>query len=86
MSTPKVQLVRRHLEGTVVSAKTPKTRIVVVARIVAHQKYGKRYEVSQRYAVHDETNQSQVGDHVVIEASRPYSRTKRWRFLRKVGA
>jgi small subunit ribosomal protein S17 len=34
--------------------------------------------------VHDEDNESHMGDTVEIEESRPHSRLKRWRLLRVV--
>jgi small subunit ribosomal protein S17 len=32
-----------------------------------------------RYSAHDEDNKCQVGDTVIIEETRPLSKTKRWR-------
>lgn len=75
---------KRHIEGVVVSAKADKTRVVLVTRTVAHPKYGKRYQVSRRYPSHDARNAYAVGDKVVIEETRPYSKTKRWRIVRKL--
>ncbi len=74
----------RSLEGVVVSAKADKTRIVEVVRSKSHSLYNKRYKVTKRFAVHDEKNESKTGDRVIISATRPLSKTKRWRFLRKV--
>jgi len=74
----------RRLEGVVVSAKADKTRVVKVERVVMHPKYAKRFRVSRRYQAHDEKNQYQEGDKVVIEATRPLSRTKRWRIVSKL--
>jgi len=73
---------KRQLDGVVVSAKMPKTRVVLVSRTVVHPKYGKRFPVSARYTVHDEADTSHNGDKVVIEATRPLSRTKRWRIIK----
>ena len=90
MSTPKTdsnsKVVSRRLEGVVVSAKTDKTRIVLVTRTMAHAKYGKRYQVSRRFPSHDEKNSTQAGDRVLIEETRPYSKTKRWRIVRTLSA
>lgn len=83
--TPALAIPRR-LEGVVVSAKASKTRIVLVERLQAHPKYGKRFRTSRRFAAHDERNAFEVGDRVLIEASRPYSRTKRWRIVRKLSS
>lgn len=78
--------VKRQLEGVVVSAKMPKTRVVLVERVQAHPKYGKRFHTSHRYAAHDEKNATKLGDHVVIQESRPLSRTKRWSIVGKLNA
>lgn len=75
---------KRQLEGVVVSDKANKTRAVLVERVMVHPKYGKRYRMSRRYAAHDEQNQFKTGDKVVIQATRPLSRTKRWFILKKV--
>lgn len=81
MSTPAR---RRQLSGIVVSDKMTKTVIVRVNRTVTHPKYGKKYVQSRRFAAHDEQGQYHVGDRVMIEETRPLSRTKYWRVLRKV--
>jgi small subunit ribosomal protein S17 len=49
---------------------------------VRHPKYGKYIKRRTKLAVHDEQNQSGVGDLVEIVESRPYSKTKRWRLVR----
>jgi len=51
---------------------------------VRHPKYGKYIKRRTKLAVHDENNQSGVGDIVEITASRPYSKSKRWRLVRVV--
>ena len=51
---------------------------------VRHPKYGKYIKRRTKLAVHDENNQSSVGDIVEITASRPYSKSKRWRLVRVV--
>ncbi|MDP3986556.1 MAG: 30S ribosomal protein S17 [Candidatus Veblenbacteria bacterium] len=78
--------IRRHLTGVVVAARTDKTRQVEVTRVVAHVKYGKRYRLTRRFAAHDESNSYALGDRVVIEACRPYSKTKRWRIVEKLAS
>lgn len=84
MSTTTPQRIPRRLEGQVVSAKTDKTRIVLVTRTLAHAKYGKRMALSRRYAAHDAQNATKLGDRVTIEQTRPLSRTKRWRIIRSL--
>ena len=79
----KPQTTQRTLKGEVVSTKMDKTLVVRVERTVVHPKYGKRYVQSKKYHVHDEHNAYQVGDAIEFQASRPYSKTKRWRVLHK---
>lgn len=75
------QTTQRTLNGEVISTKMNKTIVVRVDRTVVHPKYGKRYIQSKKYHVHDEKNTHKVGDLVEFQASRPYSKTKRWRVL-----
>jgi len=69
---------RRVLQGTVVSDKNDKTVIVAVERRVMHPVYKKFIRRSKRFAAHDETNKSKIGDVVTIRECRPLSKTKRW--------
>ncbi len=75
---------QRRLVGRVVSAKASKTRVVLVERVLQHPKYGKRFRSSHRFAAHDEKNIYQPGDQVMIQETRPISRTKRWRIIKKL--
>jgi small subunit ribosomal protein S17 len=68
--------------GVVVSNKMEKTAVVTVDRRVQHGKYKKFLTRRQRYKVHDEQNQCEIGDRVVIAECRPLSRDKRWRLSR----
>ncbi len=76
----------RQLEGTVVSDRMMKTRVVLVERWKRHPKYGKSYRVHRRYKVHDPAESSHVGDRVRFEECRPISREKRWRLIAKLQA
>jgi len=75
---------KRRLHGQVVSDKMKKTVVVRIDRLKSHPKYHKQYRVSKRYKAHDEKNEYHVGDKVVIEETRPYSREKRWRVIKKI--
>jgi len=68
----------RTLVGRVVSDKMDKTVTVLVERKVKHPLYGKVIRQSKKFHAHDETNQYKEGDVVVIQESRPLSRTKTW--------
>jgi len=70
---------QRQLVGTVVGNKMDKTAVVQVERLVKHRLYKKYIRRRNKYAAHDENNACQVGDRVLITASRPLSRRKRWR-------
>ncbi len=69
---------RRVLQGRVVSDKMDKTVVVEVTRRVLHPRYRKYVNRSKKYKAHDEANEWKLGDTVLIEESRPLSRTKRW--------
>lgn len=75
---------RRILLGIVTRDKMTKTRRVEVERLVRHPKYGKYIKQRTICYVHDEKNESHLGDTVEIEESRPLSKTKRWALLRIV--
>ena len=75
---------RRVETGIVVSAKMDKTRRVDIPRLQRHPKYGKFLKAKTVCYVHDEKNESQVGDRVEIMETRPLSKLKRWRIVRIV--
>ena len=68
----------RTLRGKVVSNKMDKTVTVLVERKVKHPLYGKIIRLSTKVHAHDETNQYDIGDIVIIAESRPISKTKSW--------
>ncbi len=70
--------------GVVTGDKTAKTRRVEIPRLVKHPKYGKFLRRRTVCYVHDEQNESSLGDTVEITESRPMSRTKRWSLVRIV--
>lgn len=72
----------RVVVGVVTSDKAAKTRRVEINRTVKHPKYGKFVKRRTVCHVHDENNESNVGDKVEIQESRPLSRLKRWTLLR----
>jgi len=69
---------RRVLTGRVVSDKMDKTVVVEVIRRVKHPRYRKYINRRKTYKAHDEANTYSNDDLVVIQESRPLSRTKRW--------
>jgi small subunit ribosomal protein S17 len=75
---------RRAAVGVVTSDKTSKTRRVEIPRLVKHARYGKYQRRRTICYVHDEKNESHVGDTVEIVESRPMSRMKRWQLVRVI--
>ena len=75
---------RRVAVGVVTSDKMNKTRRVEIPRLVKHPRYGKYIRRRTICHVHDEQNESRLGDTVEIMESRPLSKTKHWRLLRVV--
>jgi small subunit ribosomal protein S17 len=76
------EAVHRQFEGVVSSVAEDKTVHVVVKTMKMHPKYKKQYATVKKYAVHDEKNESRLGDSVLFEECRPISKTKRWRLVR----
>jgi small subunit ribosomal protein S17 len=66
---------RRRLTGRVVGDKMDKTVTVRVDRMVRHPLYGKFVRRTTKYHAHDEANECHTGDTVLIEESRPYSKS-----------
>jgi small subunit ribosomal protein S17 len=75
---------KRTLQGVVVSNKMNKTIVVLIERLVKHHLYGKFIKKSTKIHAHDESNVSNLGDIVIIEESRPISKTKSWRLVEVV--
>ncbi len=70
--------------GVVTKDKTSKTRRVEIPRLVRHPKYGKFIRRKTVCYVHDENEESGVGDTVEIIESIPRSKTKRWELIRVI--
>lgn len=75
---------RRTVVGVVTSDKMNKTRRVEISRLVKHARYGKYIRKRTICHVHDENNESAMGDTVEIMESRPLSKLKNWRLVRVV--
>jgi small subunit ribosomal protein S17 len=74
----------RTLQGRVVSDKMDKSVTVSIERRVKHPIYGKFVRKSTKVHAHDENNECQIGDLVIVEQCRPVSKTKSWRFVKLV--
>ncbi len=72
---------RKELVGSV-RAKTGNKSIKVVYEYkIPHPLYKKEIRRKTTVHVHDENNESSVGDKVKIVTTRPLSKLKRWRVL-----
>jgi len=58
-----------------------KTVVVRVNRLRKHAKYLKYCRVSKKFKAHDEHNEFQIGDIVIIQETRPLSKEKRWKVV-----
>lgn len=75
---------RKFLEGTVISDKMQKTRVVQVRWNMRHSKYNKIVRRASKYKAHDEKNETKSGDVVRIMETRPISKDKRWVIVEKL--
>lgn len=69
--------------GKVIGTKMAKTAVVSVERVVVHPLYKKRFKRDRKYQVHDELG-TNINDVVRFTASKPYSKTKKWKILEVV--
>ncbi len=75
---------KKQLIGVVTSDKMNKSRRVEIGRLVKHPKFGKFIHRRTVCHVHDENNESSLGDTVEIIECPPKSKLKRWDFVRVV--
>ena len=68
---------RKKKIGRVVSDKMDKTIVVAVETKVRHPLYGK----TTKFKAHDENNEANMNDRVLIMETRPLSKDKRWRLV-----
>ena len=71
---------KKQLTGIVVSDKMEKTVVVEIETKKRHPIYHKVVKRRRRFKAHDEKG-AKVGDAVVIEETRPLSKTKRWKVV-----
>lgn len=72
--------------GVVVSDKMNKTISVKVSRLVMHKKYKKYYTSTSVFKAHDEKQSAKIGDKVMIQETRPLSKSKRWKLIKVIEA
>src|SRR5438105_11231329 len=79
-----VRGMRRTAVGVVTRDKMNKTRRVEIPRLEKHPRYGKYIKRRTICYVHDEKNESHMGDTVEIMEARPMSKLKCWRLVKVV--
>jgi small subunit ribosomal protein S17 len=80
-ATPGQRSTRKTVVGVVSSRSGDKSIKVVVPFKVPHPRYHKVVNRQTVLHVHDEKNETKVGDQVEIMETRPMSRLKRWRVV-----
>lgn len=74
---------KRQLTGIITSNKMQKTVVVEVESTKHHEKYLRTYKRHKKYkAQADEA--FEIGDRVIIEESRPLSKDKKWKVIKKI--
>ena len=68
----------KSMTGIVSSNKMDKTVVVLVEYKVLHPLYKKYVKMSKKFKAHDEKNECQIGDKIVIESCKPISKDKKW--------
>ena len=72
---------RKERIGEVISNKMDKTCVVLLKRITTHPLYKKIMKKYTKVKVHDEKNETKIGDRVKIVETRPLSKEKHWRLV-----
>lgn len=68
--------------GIVVSNKMEKTVVVKIENRYSHRIYSKTMVKTKKYLAHDELEQCNIGDKVLVQECRPFSRRKRWKLVK----
>ena len=75
---------RKTRQGVVISNKMNKSIVSSAKFKENHPIYSKFVQKTKKYHAHDEKNECNVGDTVLIMETRPLSKTKRWRLVQIV--
>jgi small subunit ribosomal protein S17 len=67
--------------GIVISNKMQKTIVVKIENRYSHPIYSKTLIKTKKYLAHDEQEQCQIGDQVLVQECRPLSKRKRWKLI-----
>ncbi len=72
---------RKTRTGKVISDKMDKTIVVAIEYKVKHPLYKKYIKITYKLKAHDENNECNIGDKVLVMETRPLSKDKRWRLV-----
>ena len=75
---------KRVIQGVVLKKAGDKTATELVERKVMHPRYRKFVKRFKKYLVHDEANQTQIGDVISAIECRPLSKNKAFRLYKVV--
>lgn len=67
--------------GIVISNKMQKTIVVKIENRYPHLMYAKTLTKTKRYLAHDELEECNIGDQVLVQECRPLSKRKRWKLV-----
>ena len=68
--------------GIVISNKMEKSIVVKIENRYPHQIYSKTLTKTKKYLAHDELEECNIGDQVLVEECRPLSKRKRWKLIK----
>ena len=68
--------------GIVISDKMNKTVVVEIENRYSHPMYSKTLIKSKKYLAHDESEEANIGDQVLVQECRPLSKRKRWKLIK----
>lgn len=75
---------RKTKTAVVVSNRMNKTVVVVTERTTMHPLYKKYLKRRHKFKAHDESNECQIGDTVLVQETRPLSKEKHWKVVKIV--
>jgi len=67
--------------GIVISNKMQKTIVVKIENRYSHPMYSKTLVKTKKYLAHDDLENCNIGDQVLIQECRPLSKRKRWKLI-----
>ncbi len=75
---------KRTVQGLVTSSAGDKSVTIMIERRIKHPMYGKFIKRSTKLHIHDEANECNKGDTILVEECRPMSKTKSWKLVKIV--